>query len=710
MRRLCLASHPLAASCAAISVFLAVVQMPARNAPPALAAVDHRNALPIILISVDTLRADRLSCYGYKRLSTSHIDRIGAGGTIFSQVNSQVPLTLPSHVSLLTSTYPFVNGVEDNGQQLAPNAVTLARVLKSRGYRTAAFVGGFVLDRRFGLDQGFDLYDEPSNPRSQGGKDPGDIKRFGEDVTRAATQWLDRSPDQPFFLFLHLYDLHTPYTLPASEQRRGVGYDAQLGYVDKVLGEFWAALEQRHMISRALVVFTGDHGESLHDHGESTHGYFVYQSTLRVPLIIHWPAGLPVFAAQVAEPVSLLDIAPTLLQIAGIDRPARFQGHNLVSLLAGTAATKSAASQEIYSESLYPHAHFGTAGLRALRIGRHKYIQAPRPEFYDLVEDPGEEHNLYETQKSMALAFRRRLELLRARYASTSTSRAAEPRPEVIAQLKSLGYLAGTESHASTFDSGVDPKDRITQYERYGRAIADANTGHLAASNATLEQLLDQDPGMVDVRLTLGLNQQRLGRHAEAAGNFKAVLKQVPSSAVPHFNLAVSENALGQQQDALKELEATLALAPNYLRAEEMLASLYLSNRDYERARSHLNHVMEVDPENYTANYNLGVLDCLQGNWQGGDRHLRAAIQSDPSSAEAYNTLGSLHLRRGDLDTARAELIEAIRLKPRFASAHYNLGLVLRRQGKKEEAAQEFHEALAADSSFQLAREALEHP
>ena len=556
MRRSWLASHRLAASWAAIAAFLAVVQMPGHNAQPALAAVstaDHRNPLSVILISVDTLRADRLSCYGYKRASTPHIDRIGAGGTIFSQVNSQVPLTLPSHVSLLTSTYPFVNGVEDNGQQLAPNAVTLARVLKSHGYRTAAFVGGFVLDRRFGLDQGFDVYEGPSDPRSQPGKDPGDIKRFGEDVTRAATQWLDRNADQPFFLFVHLYDLHTPYTLPASEQRHGVGYDAQLGYVDKVLGGFWAALEQRHLINGALVVFTGDHGESLHDHGESTHGYFVYQSTLRVPLIIHWPAGLPGFATQLSEPVSLLDIAPTLLQIAGIDRPAQFQGHNLVNLLTGTAAAKTGESEQIYSESLYPHAHFGTAGLRALRIGRHKYIQAPRPEFYDLVEDPGEEHNLYETQKSMALEFRRRLELLRARYGSRTTSRAAEPSPEVIAQLKSLGYLAGPKSHASTFESGVDPKDRITEYEKYGRAIAEANAGHLAASNATLEQLLDKDPGMVDVRLTLGLNQQRLGRHEEAAGSFKAVLKQAPSSAVAHFNLAVSENALGQQDDALKE-------------------------------------------------------------------------------------------------------------------------------------------------------------
>jgi choline-sulfatase len=298
----------------------------ALSTAPVVAAAEGRSPMPIILISVDTLRADHLSCYGYKGPATVKIDRIATGGTTFLQVNSQVPLTLPSHVSLLTSAYPFANGIEDNGERLAPNAVTLARVLKSHGYRTAAFVGGFVLDRRFGLDQGFDVYDGPSNLHQQPGKDPGEIKRFGESVTRAATQWLDGNADHPFFMFVHLYDLHTPYELPPSERGRGLGYDAELGYMDKVLGKFWDDLEQRGLLRRALVVFTSDHGESLHDHGESTHGYFVYQSTLRVPLILHWPSKLSSFATRIEEPVSLLDVAPTLLQIVGVEAQSNFKG------------------------------------------------------------------------------------------------------------------------------------------------------------------------------------------------------------------------------------------------------------------------------------------------------------------------------------------------------------------------------------------------
>jgi choline-sulfatase len=705
----------LAASCATTCILIVLFE----SSPPGglsslaasqnLAPPQRQNQTPIILISVDTLRADHLSCYGFKGPPTTNIDRFAAGGTIFLEANSQVPLTLPSHVSMLTSTYPFANGVEDNGEQLAPRAVTLARVLKSQGYRTAGFIGGFVLDRRFGLDQGFDVYDGPSKLGQQLGRDPGDIKRFGEEVTHAASNWLEQNSDYPFFLFLHLYDLHTPYRLPPSELQRNLSYDGELGYVDKVLGTFWEVLQRRGLLDRALVVFTADHGESLREHGESTHGYFVYQSTLRVPLIIRWPKQSS-FPARVDKPVSLLDVAPTVLQILGFSRPAEFQGRNLLGPISRPAsgAAKGSAPEEIYSESLYPHAHFGTSALRTLRVGSYKYIQAPRPEFYDLVRDPAEKQNLYESQKSLALSFRHRIESLRARYRAEHASASRAQRPDAIEQLRSLGYLAGSDAPASGSDSGVDPKDRIVEYEKYGRALTLASAGQLSASNASLEQLLDKDPNLLDVRAALGLNQQKLGRHAESAENFKAVLKQNPLSAVAHFNLAVSENSLGRQEVAVKELEATLALAPNYVRAEEMLAGLYLEKKNYEGARTHLNHLIEADPGNYTANYNLGALDCLQGNWRDGDRHLRAAIQADPTSAEAHNMLGSLHLRRADVDAARAEFVEAIRLNPKFAPAHYNLGIVFRQQHQNEEAAQEFHKALSSDPQFRQAREALD--
>ena len=254
----------------------------------ACVAANAQPSTPVILISVDTLRADHLGCYQAVRKITPHIDSIARNGTLFSQVSALVPLTLPSHVALFTSTYPFANGVEDNGVPFV-SGTTLATVLKNAGYRTAAFVGGFVLDRRFGLSRDFDVYDSPFDLHNKTVADVGDLKRPGAQVAAAAIHWLDQNANLPFFLFLHLYDLHTPYDLlPGTRLRRGeAGYDAELTYVDRVLGDFLAFLERRDLLNKSLIVFTSDHGEGLNEHGESTHGFFVYESTLRVPLIFH---------------------------------------------------------------------------------------------------------------------------------------------------------------------------------------------------------------------------------------------------------------------------------------------------------------------------------------------------------------------------------------------------------------------------------------
>ena len=342
----------------------------------------------IILISIDTLRADHLSSYGYTAIETPHIDALAKGGTVFSDVGSQVPLTFPSHVSLFTSTYPFFNGIEDNAETLAPNVVTLALLLKFHGYRTAAVVGGFVMDRRFGLNRGFDMYDSRFDQPSNEGSPTGEFKRLGADVVLIANRWLTENSNSTFFLFVHFYDLHTPYNLPASYRARfGTGYDAELRYVDKQVGTFLDFLRQRNLFDNSLVVLLADHGEGLEDHGEDTHGYFVYQSTIRVPLIVHWPAGSASFAAKVDEPVRLMDVAPTILEFAGIPAPPEFQGRSLMELLRPEG---SKTPRDIYSETLYPHMHFGCSALQALRSGRYKYVDAPKPELYDLTADPGE--------------------------------------------------------------------------------------------------------------------------------------------------------------------------------------------------------------------------------------------------------------------------------------------------------------------------------
>jgi choline-sulfatase len=693
-----------------IEVALTVLAMAATSAASAVASnaagTEARVPTSVILISVDTLRADHLSCYGYRRVATPHIDALAEGGTIFTQAESQVPLTLPSHVSLLTSTYPFANRIEDNAAVLGPDAVSLATVLKSHGYATGAFVGGFVLDQRFGLSRGFNEYDSPFDLHRQAGRDPSEVKRAGEDVARSAERWLRENSHAPFFLFLHLYDLHTPYEIPAARGTLsgGSGYDMALGYVDGVLGEFWRFLQQNTLLENTVVVFLSDHGESLGEHGETTHGYFMYQSTLHVPLIFHWPAGSSAFRARIDQPVSLMDVAPSILESLGVGTPSQFQGRGLIGLVRNKQPPPD---EDIYSETLYAHDHFGTASLRGLRVGDYQYIQAPKAELYDVSLDPEESVNLYQKKPALALALRESLAKLRSPYEASGQARPANLSPEAVERLRALGYLASTAANSASPDTGPDPKDRIREYEEYGHALLQASSGHLAEADAAMERLLSGDPGLTDVRLSLGLDEQKLGRHEEAVQAFQQALRQDPLNALAHFNLAVSEFALNRPDEAAKELQAVIAIAPYYTRAEELLGTIWLQKHDYEHARAEFNHVLTIDPDDYAAHYNLGVLATIEKQWTEGEQQLQAAIKTEPTSAEAHNTLGSLYLQLAVLDKAQQEFERAVQLQPGFAWAHYNLGIVLHQLKNDPEALREFRLAEEADPQFAPAQEAI---
>jgi choline-sulfatase len=668
---------------------------------------------PIILISVDTLRADHLSCYNSRAQSTPHLDTIAKGGTLFSQVDAPVPLTLPSHVSLLTSTYPFSNGVEDNGQGVPPNTVTLAGILKAHGYRTAAFVGGFVLDRRFGLDKGFDVYESPFTPSHDGETDASDLKRLGGDVVRSAMSWIEKNSTGPFFVFLHLFDLHTPENLPPALKARfpGSRYEAELAYVDEVVGQFWDFLGGRGLLDKALIVFLSDHGESLGDHGENTHGYFIYQSTLSVPLIIHWPAQQSRAHGRAPErvetPVGLIGVAPTILQAASMPAPSTFQGKSLM---------EKQREEEIYSESLYGHNHFNTSALFSLRLGNYKYIQAPKPEVYDLVADPGEQHNIYADQQALASECRKRLNAVRARFQSQQKRTSRPPSADVIDRLRSLGYLAGNTSSLNSLESGPDPKDLLSDYATYRRAITLASIGRMRESNTLLESVLAQHPGLQEVRGMLGLNEQRLGENEQAVQAFHQILERNPLNAPAHLNLATSYSRLNQFDNAIKELEAAIATAANSgpalghvsISAREMLGAIWLQKKEYGKARDQYTDLLRIAPGDYEAHYNLAWLASRDGRLDESVRHLQAAIQSDPQSAVAHNALGSIYLQQKNLDRASAEFKDAIRLDPKLAFAHYNLGLVLGNKGDRDGAAEQFREALKADPQFRAARDALQ--
>jgi len=519
-----------------------------------LAAAGQAQPTSVILISIDTLRADHLSAYGYTRVRTPNMDSFAERGTLFTQADCQVPLTLPSHTSLFTSTYPFENQVEENAEVVPPGAVTLASVLRSHGYRTAAFIGSVFLERQVGLDQGFDFYDSPFNfealsPMSGSmffgaashnpsvGKD----RRDGALVLRAARQWLAANRGQPVFAFVHLFDMHKPYA---------TSYDAQLAYVDRLLGGFQQALMQLGWWDRSLVVLLSDHGESLGEHGESSHGYFIYESTLRVPLILHWPSGAANHAARVAEPAGLIDVAPTILDFLRLPVPPSFAGTSLL----GTHGA-------VYGESRHAHDAFGWAPLRSLRTGAYKYVEAPRPEFYNLDADPREQHNLFVKGSPKALELEGQLAKLLARYPPKRPAAPSDASPQTRALLNSLGYLSAGP-RAALGGSGPDPKDRLPEFRLYEDAQVALYERRLNEAIAILSRLLARDPHNTLARRDLAGAYLELKDYAKARADFQQVLAVAPDDYVTQFQLGISDERLGLLKEAEAHLQAACRIAP----------------------------------------------------------------------------------------------------------------------------------------------------
>ena len=480
---------------------------------------------PVIVISIDTLRADHLSAYGYRTVSTPNIDAFAQHGTLFTNVNSQIPLTLPSHTSLFTSTYPFQNGIEENGQIVPAGAVTLASVLQSHGYKTAAFIGSSLLGRSAGLDRGFDEYDSPFGSTAAGAESPYStrVRRDGALVLRAATQWLTAHKGQPAFVFIHLFDLHAPYRLhpvPGSALPEAVGYDAEIRYVDQILGRFKQTLEQNGWWQRSLIVLLADHGESLGEHGESSHGYFAYESTLHVPLMFHWPESAENYPARATRAAGLIDVAPTILDALHLPQSS-FEGTSLMRF-------DEAAAHAVYSESVYARDQFRWAALRTLRIGQWKFVGAPREELYDLEKDPGELSNILRANSAEATTLRTELSKLLTRYTPSEKAPARDASSGTRTALESLGYLSGNQRTQQATE-GPDPKDRLPEYQIFEKSLDAFYAHRLEAAISGLRRVVAQDPGNLPARGTLGQVYLSAGKPEAAVREWKAALAADPA-------------------------------------------------------------------------------------------------------------------------------------------------------------------------------------
>lgn len=616
----------------------------------------------VILITVDTLRADHLEPYGYTQIRTPYINRLAHRGAVFEHAVASSPLTLPSHASILTGTFPFYHGVQDNvGFILSEDQITLAEVLSESGFATGAFVGSFVLDPRFGLDQGFDTYLADFQLTGMEVIAPGYIQKKAEEVMEFATRWMEEqiSVGRPFFSWIHLYDPHAPYNPPSefSALYPDRLYDGEIAYVDSVLESLGKFLSESKIEEKTMLVLTSDHGESLGEHGEKTHGYFIYEATQHVPLIWVTPNG-SLAGKKIADTVRLVDIAPTVLQLLDIEVPPAMQGSGLTPLLLGEKQGPRVA----YAETHYPRLRFGWSELRAIYRFPYKYIEAPKPELYDLDQDPGETNNLLRTHSTLARSLHDELMELVNNQSRQSSQHLAGVDPLVAQALGSLGYVS-SRSSAPSRDALVDPKDKVRLYGKVTDAHALIASGNLAEAIRSLEAVWAEDPEAVFVHHSLGLVYSRMGRHEKAVEAYAKAMEAFSEDPLLFFNMGTSYLQLERWKDAAQAFERVLDIDPSHFRARSNLATLWLQAGRFRATLRASELILEKHPNYEPALFNAGLASLALEKGDQAIAYLLQVLEINPRNSNAYQVLAQVSLQRGELESANEYLAKARELK-----------------------------------------------
>ena len=573
-----------------------------------LFAVDapKKNPPDIYLITIDTLRSDHVHCYGYEKIATPAMDALANSGIRFSQAFTASPITNTSHTTILTGLLPSSHGVTDFGIPLAASHPTIAELLAQHSYHTAAFIGAVILDSKSlapGLDRGFEFYD--NFPEHAATKERwGRVERRGGDVVKRAEAWMTAHPRGPHFVWVHLYDPHDPYEPPPpySTTYKDRLYDGEIAYADSALANFIAYLKARSWYENSVVIVVGDHGEGLGEHHEDTHGIFLYDSTIHVPLIVKLPGSAQATKVVDAQ-VRTTDILPTVLDLTGTPPPPHLDGETLKPYFSGPDASDRVA----FGETDYP-LRFGWAPLRSVRRDGSKFIEAPRPELYDLHADQGELNNTYapwnsEVQKSRAL-----LADLRAKMPPTAPSSATVGQG-TLAELRALGYLGQADAGSSTAVPEPsllpDPKDKIEEQNLLHRAMLASDAGDTAQARTALQQVLQINPKSATALRQLGEAELQQQDYANAAAHLKAAADQQPADAIVAYELGQALVKTGKFEDAQQALEASLKLAPGQLQARILLGQVYLQLKNPAAAADQFEAALLVDANNAEAKTGL---------------------------------------------------------------------------------------------------------
>jgi len=626
-----------------------------KPAPPA--RLRHLN---LVLVTIDTLRADRLGCYGNSNIETPNLDRIARRGVLFENAVTHTPLTAPSHACIFTGLYPTVHRVRDTGGfVLQASHPTLAGVLREQGWNTVAFVGSSVLKKQFGFNQGFALYDDEMpkpDPRQTAAGDY--AERLASEVVDRAIAWLSSRSGKPFFLWVHVFDPHSPYHPPSPfrEKYSGRAYDGEVAYTDQQLGRLFAAVDKNSPPEDTLVAVLSDHGESLSEHGEYTHGVFLYDSTLRIAFLLSGP-GVPQ-GKRVKQQARAIDVLPTILDLMGRQVPPGVQGTSLTPVFTGKAPPPS----DAYIETLYPKINMRWAELRGIRTNRWKYIRAPRPELYDLRQDPAETTNVIGDHPAEAQQLEANLKTVASDAEKVQTSMADQ---RTLAQLRSLGYLGASSSQEYTLTgTGIDPKDRLDVLKSLYLAVSPDANSSASERVPLLRKALADDPGNPTIYYHLGDEYSRSGRTSAAMDLYQRGVRSGLTNAWLFSRLAYLSLQRGNKTEAIGFFERAAQLNPS---------------------------------DNESLN-DLGMAYLETGKLADAERAFKWSVAADEKYSLAYNGLGLVSIEKHDLSAARGYFEKAVQLDAELLEAQLNLGRIYKIEGATAKARSCFEAFLAKAS------------
>lgn len=638
----------------------------------------------LILVTLDTTRADHLPIYGYGAVGTPYLNELSQKGVVFEHCATTSPLTLPAHTSILTGYYPPYHGVRVNGNNaLSDTQTTIAEIFSSAGYKTAAFIAAFVLDGRWGLNQGFDYYDDHFDLRKYKHLDLGTVQRPGNEVVDSALKWLEENQSESFFVWVHLYDPHLPYEPPEPYFSQynyyppASLYDGEIAFMDEQIGRLYSWLKVKGLDRNTVIILVGDHGEGLGEHGELAHGYFIYDYAIRVPLVVVSPHQ-KLQGVRVSSQVSVVDLLPTAAEMTGLSLPDT-QGRSLVRLMFG----KTEKEVPAYSESLSPNLHYGWSPLLALRTSEFKFIDAPRPELYDLRQDPKEQNDVQNLYPEVGLRLKRDLDALVEQISlGAPEPQAANLDSETIERLAALGYIgASVQMQTRPARDLADPKDKLEIYELIQQSGDLINHEEYSQAAEYLERALSMEPGIPQAQLLLSTCYQELGRKEAAKKLLDEILKEDPNSVqalIAMANILIGE---GRAEEVISLCKKALAIDDRNSQAYTLIGEVYMARLEHEKAWPYLEKAVEIQPKMTRNMLNLAV--CLIGfkDYNRAEELLQRILQDYPKFPLAYYHLGLIYEEQGRIKEASEAYAKEIENYPDHFRARFNLGKILLRGG-----------------------------